>query len=128
MDAYNLTYCSRTGKLCHENATIATNNESMKRWALLGIVFVGLCGLVESYSKGAAPGIGPKAATLEEPVPAPAQAKARALSSGDAAALVTLVLFLGLIGGMLMRWSSDTSAKAERSVFAASVVSDPLIK
>ena len=34
---------------------------------------------------------------------------------GDVAAMVTLLGFLGLIGGILFRWSSDTSWK-ERSV------------
>jgi hypothetical protein len=35
---------------------------------------------------------------------------------GDVAAMAMLLGFLGLIGGILMRWSADTSAKAERSV------------
>jgi hypothetical protein len=42
--------------------------------------------------------------------------------------LMILLGFLALIGGILMRWSADTSAKAERSVFSPSVVSDPQIK
>lgn len=38
-----------------------------------------------------------------------------AFTMGDIAAMVTLLGFLGLIGGILVRWSSDTSWK-ERSV------------
>jgi hypothetical protein len=37
-------------------------------------------------------------------------------TTGDVAAMVMLLGFLGLIGGILMRWSADTSANAERSV------------
>ncbi|MGH9390512.1 MAG: hypothetical protein ACRD1Z_12915 [Vicinamibacteria bacterium] len=40
-------------------------------------------------------------------------------SMGDVAAMVMLLGFLGLIGGILFRWSSDTSFK-ERSVFSRS--------
>ena len=45
------------------------------------------------------------------------QASAAAVSSGEIAAMVMLLRFLGLIGGILFRWSSDTSWK-ERSVFS----------
>ncbi len=49
--------------------------------------------------------------------PASPQVPAFAVSSGDIAAIVMLLGFLGLIGGILVRWSSDTSFK-ERSVFS----------
>ncbi len=49
-------------------------------------------------------------------------------TTGDLAAMVMLLGFLGLIGGILMGWSADTSAKAERSVFSPSVASDPRAK
>ena len=45
------------------------------------------------------------------------QALAGAVSSGEIAAMVMLLGFLGLIGGILFRWSSDTSWK-DRSVFS----------
>jgi hypothetical protein len=59
------------------------------------------------------------------PVDVPAQAPEAAASHpqqdtpGDAvAALLTLFGFLGLIGGNLVRWSGDTSAKSNRSAFS----------
>jgi hypothetical protein len=57
------------------------------------------------------------ASTGEGGAPAPPQVPALAVSSGDIAAIVMLLGFLGLIGGILFRWSSDTSFK-ERSVFS----------
>ncbi len=42
---------------------------------------------------------------------------ASAVSSGEIAAILMLLAFLGLIGGILFRWSSDTSFK-ESSVFS----------
>jgi len=39
-------------------------------------------------------------------------------TTGDLAAIVMLFGFLALIGTILMSWSADTSAKAERSVFS----------
>jgi hypothetical protein len=55
------------------------------------------------------------------------EAAALAVSSGEIAAMVMLLGFLALIGGILFRWSSDTSWK-ERSVFSSSAASGPLIK
>jgi len=49
-------------------------------------------------------------------------------TTGDLAAIVMLLGFLALIGTILMRWSADTSAQAERSVFSPSVLSDPHMK
>lgn len=49
-------------------------------------------------------------------------------TTGDVAAIVMLLGFLALIGTILMRWSADTSAQAERSVFSPSVLSDPHMK
>ena len=49
--------------------------------------------------------------------PAPPQVPAVVVSPGEIAAIVMLLGFLGLIGGILFRWSSDTSFK-ERSVFS----------
>jgi hypothetical protein len=49
--------------------------------------------------------------------PAPSQVPALAVSSGDVAAILMLLGFLGLIGGILFRWSADTSFK-DRSVFS----------
>jgi hypothetical protein len=40
--------------------------------------------------------------------------------------LMILLGFLALIGGILMRWSADTSAKTERSVFSPSLPADPV--
>jgi hypothetical protein len=97
----------------------------MKRWMLFPAVLLALAGNGESYSKGGPPGVGRTAVTLEEP--APAEAAPRVISSGDVAAMVMLLGFLGLIGRILMCWSADTSWK-ERSVVPPSVVSDPLIK
>jgi hypothetical protein len=55
--------------------------------------------------------------TADGAAPAPSQVPAFVVSSGDVAAIVMLLGFLGLIGGILFRWSSDTSFK-ERSVFS----------
>ena len=53
----------------------------------------------------------------EGAAPAAPQAPAFAVSSGEIAAILMLLGFLALIGGILFRWSSDTSFK-ERSVFS----------
>jgi hypothetical protein len=45
------------------------------------------------------------------------EGSASAVSSGEIAAILMLLAFLGLIGGILFRWSSDTSFK-ESSVFS----------
>jgi hypothetical protein len=55
--------------------------------------------------------------TADGVAPAPPQVPAIVVSSGDVAAILMLLGFLGLIGGILFRWSSDTSFK-DRSVFS----------
>jgi hypothetical protein len=51
------------------------------------------------------------AATMDGLAPAPPEAAASVVSSGEIAAMVMLLAFLALIGGILVRWSSDTSWK-----------------
>jgi hypothetical protein len=55
--------------------------------------------------------------TGEGAAPAHPRIPAFAVSSGDIAAILMLLGFLALIGGILFRWSSDTSFK-ESSVFS----------
>lgn len=62
----------------------------MKRLAVLGVTFLALAAPAVAFSRGA-------------------------LSSGDAAGIVALLGFLALIGGMLLHWSADPSAKAAKS-------------
>ncbi len=58
----------------------------MKRWLLFGLIFLTLAAPAVAFSRGA-------------------------LSPGDAAGIFALFGFLALIGGMLLHWSADPSAK-----------------
>ncbi len=81
---------------------------------LLSALLLALSANASSYSKGGPPAAGRVAVTIEEPPPLSPEVPPRAVSmvsSGEVAALVMLLGFLGLIGGMLVRWSSDTSWK-----------------
>jgi hypothetical protein len=62
----------------------------MKRWVVFGIAALSVAAPAVALSRGA-------------------------LSSGDAAGIGALLGFLALIGGMLMHWSSDSSAKSSNS-------------
>ena len=63
----------------------------MKRWLLFGITFLALAAPAVAFSRGA-------------------------LSPEDAGGIAALLGFLALIGGMLLHWSSDASAKSDRPV------------
>jgi hypothetical protein len=64
-----------------------------------------------------------------EPIPATpmvTESEERRDAPGDGvAALFTLLGFLGLIAGNLLRWSGDSSANANRSVFSSSRLREP---
>ncbi|HEY7819818.1 MAG TPA: hypothetical protein VIG29_16475 [Vicinamibacteria bacterium] len=59
----------------------------MKRWVLVGLALLAVAAPALAVSRGA-------------------------LSSGDAAGIGALLGFLALIGGMLVHWSADPSAKS----------------